>query len=53
MAWGIYYIGPDHVQLTLLIWDNESVLALNKKLKFPIQLLFFIYYQNNYGVPTE
>ena len=26
-------IGPDHVQLTLLNWDTESVLALNKKLK--------------------
>ena len=23
--------GPDHVQLTLLNWDNESVLAVNEK----------------------
>ena len=26
-------LGPDHVQLTLLNWDTESVLVLNKKLK--------------------
>ena len=25
--------GPDHLQLTLLNWETESVLALNKKLK--------------------
>ena len=24
-------LGPDHVQLTLLNWDNESVLGLNNK----------------------
>ena len=32
--------GPDHVQLTLLNWDNESVLAVNEKLKFPIHFQF-------------
>ena len=26
-------MGLDHVQLTLLNWDNESVLAVNEKLK--------------------
>ena len=30
----------DHVQLTLLNWDNKSVLALNEKLKFPIHFRF-------------
>ena len=31
------HLGPDHVQLlTLLNWENKSVLALNKKLTFPI-----------------
>ena len=46
-------LGPDHVQLILLNWDNESVLALNKKLKFPIHFQFFIYCQNTFGVPIE
>ena len=36
------HLGPDHLQLTLLNWDTESVLALNKKLKFPIHFQFFI-----------
>ena len=27
---------------TLLNWDNESVLVLNKKLKFPNHFQFFI-----------
>ena len=35
-------LGPDHLQLTLLNWDTESVLALNKKLKYPIHFQFFI-----------
>ena len=35
-------LGRYHVQLTLLNWDNESVLVLNKKLKFPIHFQFFI-----------
>ena len=31
------HLGLDHLQLTLLNnWDTESVLALNKKLEFPI-----------------
>ena len=33
--------GQDHVQFTLLNWDNESVLALNKKLKFQIHFHVF------------
>ena len=38
-----FLLGPDHVQLTLLNWDNESILAsLNKKLKFPIHFQFFL-----------
>ena len=38
----LYYVhyGGDHVQLTLLNWDNKSVLALNEKLKFPIHFRF-------------
>ena len=37
------HLEPDHVRLTLLNRDTISVLALNKKLKFPIhfQLLVF------------
>ena len=36
MMFGLAYqlfthLGPDHVQLTLLNWDNESVLAVNEK----------------------
>ena len=33
------FLGPHHVQLTLLNWDNKSVLALDEKLKFPIYVL--------------
>ena len=40
MVGEIHYYGPDHVQLTLLNWDNESVLAVNEKLKFPIHFQF-------------
>ena len=29
----ILHLGPNHLQLTLLNWDTESVLALNIKLK--------------------
>ena len=47
------YLGPDHLRLTLLNWDNESVLALNKKLKFPIHFQFFIKCQNTLGIPIE
>ena len=35
-------IGPDHLQLTLLNWDNKSVLALNKRLKVNWKFQFFI-----------
>ena len=28
----LQYLGPDHLQLTLLNWDTKSVLELNKKL---------------------
>ena len=31
------HLGLDHLQLTLLNWETKSVMALNKKLKFPIQ----------------
>ena len=48
-----WLLGPDHVQLTLLNWNNESVLALNKKLNFPIHFQFFIYCQNTFGVPID
>ena len=37
----VLYYGPDHVRLTLLNWDNQSVLSLDKKLKFPIHFQFF------------
>ena len=37
-----YKIVHDHVQLTLLNWDVESVLALNKKLKVNWKFQFFI-----------
>ena len=40
------YQGLDHLQLTLLNWDNKSVLALNKKLKFPIHFQFIIWRPN-------
>ena len=38
------HLAPDHLQLTLLIWDTESVLALNKKekLKANWKFQFFI-----------
>ena len=39
----ILHLGPNHLQLTLLNWDTESVLALNKKLKYPILFQFFIW----------
>ena len=35
-------LGPDHLQLTLLNWDTESVLALNKKLKVNWKFQFLI-----------
>ena len=38
----LQYLGPDHLQLTLLNWDTKSVLVLNKKLKFPIHFQFSI-----------
>ena len=44
---------PDHLQLTLLNWDTKSVLALNKKLKFPIHFQFFIQCQKTFGDPIE
>ena len=34
-------LGPDHVQLTLLNWDNESVLALNEKTEISNSLSVF------------
>ena len=39
----ILHLGPNHLQLTLLNWDTESVLPLNKKLKviWKFQFLFF------------
>ena len=46
----ILYKGPDNLQLTLLNWDTESVLALNKKLKFPIHFQFF-QCQNTFSIP--
>ena len=33
---------PDHLQMNLLNWYTESVLVLNKKLKFPIHFWFYI-----------
>ena len=48
--------GRDHVQLTLLNWDNESVLALNKKLKFPIHFQKCTYYLCTYvihNIPSD
>ena len=36
----IAFMGPDHLQLTLLNWDTESVLALNKKLKVNLKFQF-------------
>ena len=33
---------PDHVQMNLLNWDNNTVLTLNKNVKFPIHFQFFI-----------
>ena len=36
------YYWMDHMQSTLLNWDSESVLALNKKLEFPIHIQVFI-----------
>ena len=35
-------LGPDHLQLTLLNWDTESILALNKNrnLQFNYSFLF-------------
>ena len=44
-------LGPDHLQLTLLNWDTESVLALNKKLKFPIRLQFFYLVPKHFWCP--
>ena len=38
----ILHLGPNHLQLTLLNWDTESVLALNKKLKMNWKFQFFI-----------
>ena len=38
----ILHLGPDHLQLTLLNWDTESVIALNKKLKVNWKFQFFI-----------
>ena len=44
--WVVYQllidIGLDHLQLTLLNWDIESLLALNIKLIFPTHFHFFI-----------
>ena len=51
-----FHIGPDHLQLTLLNWDNESVLALNKKLKFPIHFQKCTYYLCTYvihNIPSD
>ena len=33
--------GPDHLQLTFVNWDTESVLALNKKIKENWKFKFF------------
>ena len=38
--------------LTLLNWDNESVLVLNKKLKFPIHVQFFYLVPKHFGCPN-
>ena len=36
---GLLLLGPDHLQLTLLNWDTESVLAQNTK-KYNFQFNF-------------
>ena len=41
-------IVPDHVQL--IDFYNESILALNKKLKFLIHFQFFFLCQNTFGL---
>ena len=38
----IAFMGPDHLQLTLVHWDIEIVLALNKILKVNRKFQFFI-----------
>ena len=43
---GVEHIGPDHVQLTLLDCDTESVLALNKKLKVNWKVQFHLVPKN-------
>ena len=35
------HLAPDHLQLTLLIWDTESVLALNKKTEGELEISVF------------
>ena len=34
--YNVVLLGPDHLQLTLLNWHTENILALNKKLKVAI-----------------
>ena len=44
------------MQWTLLNWDNESVLALSKKLKFPIHFQKCTYYVRTYvihNIPSD
>ena len=51
----IIILGPDHLQLTLLNWETESVLALNKKLQVNWKFQFFFLVskpQNTFGVKS-
>ena len=48
----VRFIEPDHVQLTLLNWDNKTVLALNKNLKFPILFQFFYLVPKHFLCPN-
>ena len=42
ISWGRYILyGPDHLQWTILNWNTESVLELNKKLKLNWKFQFF------------
>ena len=46
------HLGPDHLQLTSLNLDTESVLIPNKKLKANWKFQFFIYVPKHFSYPN-